>query len=267
MPNVANVLVPFLFVVGIHSRKPLLIPLALLGTLLVYAAFALKSVILAPVLILGIYFLFDTHGKIRIGVIPLGLGVLSLIFAPFVSTLTGGPLWGLTNLLFMRTLTLPGVIVGLFSSFFSTYQWTYYSHSLVGRYFFPYPYGGYSVGQIVGLYLFPDQGDPFELNGSFVATDGLAALGTLGVPISFVVTALALRILAKAAAETERRVAFAMAVPFLMTLANTSVFSSMVTGGGLGLAGLLYLWGSTLARERAQPLSDHSTAASSFLPR
>ena len=53
-----------------------------------------------------------------------------------------------------------------------------------------------------------------------------------------------LRLMAKATSKVDPLIVYPAAVPFLITLANTSLFSSMLTGGGLFLAGFLYLWGN-----------------------
>ena len=52
-------------------------------------------------------------------------------------------------------------------------------------------------------------------------------------------------VMTRAAARVEPAIVYPAAVPFLITLANTSLFSSMLTGGGILLAAFLYLWGNT----------------------
>ncbi|WP_294089691.1 hypothetical protein [Sphingomonas sp.] len=255
VPIMSNVFIAFLLATGIRDRRWIDILLAIAGTLIVYSAFALKSQLISPILIFGIMSCFDKFGNFRPLVIPLFLISISSIYLIFFSgNIDATGISGvLSSLIFMRTILLPGVIVGEFASFFSQFERTYYSHSLVGRFIVDYPYGDLSVGQVVGLYMFPDQGAaPFELNGNFIATDGIAALGLPGIPISFAVAAFSMHLLNMAGIKADRQATFAMSIPYLMTLSNTSAFSSFVTGGGVILVILLYLYGNQRRRE------DHS---------
>ncbi|MFM9977247.1 MAG: hypothetical protein ACKVOP_04290 [Sphingomonadaceae bacterium] len=249
IPFLGNVVLPFLLVTGVLRKNWIAVFLSLFGTVLLYTTFAAKSQLLGPIFVLGVLALFDRADTIRVALIPIilvSLMTLGIAVAPSIDG-SDTALNLIASLIYVRTLLLPGVIVGEFSAYFSQFATTYYSHSLIGRPFVPYPYGDLSVGQVVGLYMFPNQGSAvFELNGSFIATDGLAALYMIGIPIAYTITAIALRFLTFASTLVDARTAFAVTVPFLVTLANTSIFSSMVTGGGLALAVLLYLWGNSV---------------------
>lgn len=254
VPMLANVVNPMLLAVGLKRRNPALIVLGIGGSVLSYGTFALKQHILTPFFVIGTYSLFNASGRCRISGIPLALITVSLLSLPFVATYdpVGGVMGTVLTMLFVRTLLLPGVITGLFSSYFSIYPHTYYAHSNIGRLFAHYPYGDLSVGQVVGYYLIPsNDGNLWELNGSFVVTDGIAALGITGIVVAFVICIAVMHLMARAAAKVEPAVIFPAAVPFLITLANTSLFSSMLTGGGIFLTLFLYLWGNARSPETA----------------
>lgn len=262
VPMLANVVNPLLLAIGLKRRNPALIALGIGGSVLSYGTFALKQHILTPMFVIGTYFLFDRMGRCRVFGIPLALLAVSVICLPFVATYdpVGGIMGTILTMLFVRTLLLPGVIVGLFSSYFSIYPQTYYAHSNIGRLFATYPYGDLSVGQVVGYYLVPSyDGNLWELNGSFVATDGIAAVGTIGIVIAFAICILVMLAMSRAAARVEPAIVYPAAVPFLITLANTSLFSSMLTGGGILLTLFLYLWGN--ARRAADDTPDRPASS------
>lgn len=267
VPMLANVINPLLMAIGLKRRLPALVALGIIGAVLCYGTFALKSHILTPMFVIGTYLLFDRSSHCRVFSIPLALIIVSLICLPFVATYdpVGGIIGLILTMLFVRTLLIPGVIIGFYSSYFSNHPQTFYSHSSVGRLFATYPYGDLSVGQIVGYYVVPStDGNLWELNGSFVATDGIAAMGIPGIVIAFVLSVIALRIMARAAVKAEPAIAYPAAVPFLITLANTSLFSSMLTGGGILLTMFIYLWGN--ARETADDRLVNMPAATRTAP-
>lgn len=233
---------PFLIVIGIARRKPALVFLGLFGQVLIYATLAGKVVLGSTMLTIGAFLAFS-NGRVvftRVYAAVLTFAVLG----PFLSSprALGGE-WAntLSDLIYMRILVLPGVLVGVYSDFFRSFPVTYLSHSLIGRPFSTYPYGSESVGQVIGRYVTPTIGAANNYNANFIAADGIAGFSTWGVPAIFVLAAGWLWFMSRLVGQTERPIACAMLMPFVVSLADSSLFTAILTGGGAAAALLLYL--------------------------
>lgn len=234
---------PFLLVVGLSRKRPLYIALALVGQVLVYSTLAGKVVLGSTLLVIGTYMVFRGE-KVAYSRIYAGVLVLAVL-GPITTRpelYTGGLAATLSDLIYMRILVLPGVLVGVYSEFFLRYPVTHLSHSLIGRPFFEYPYGNESVGQVIGRYVTPSLGDAVNnYNANFIAADGVAGFGTWGIPLIFVMAAGWLWVTSKLVGRYNRRVVCAVLTPFVVSLADASLFTAILTGGGAFAALLLYL--------------------------
>ncbi|MDT8759725.1 hypothetical protein MZO42_13565 [Sphingomonas psychrotolerans] len=234
---------PFLLVVGLSRKRPLFIALALVGQILIYSTLAGKVVLGSTVLIIGTYMVFR-GGKVAFSRIYAGLLTLAVL-GPITTRpelYTGGLAATFSDLVYMRILVLPGVLVGVYSEFFQRYPVTHLSHSLIGRPFFDYPYGNESVGQVIGRYVTPTLGDAVNnYNANFIAADGITGFGTWGIPLIFVLAAAWLWMTSKLVGTHNRRVVCAVLTPFVVSLADASLFTAILTGGGAFAALLLYL--------------------------
>ena len=236
---------PFLLVIGLARRRPVFIALGIAGQVVIYSTLAGKVVLGSVLLTIGAFFAFR-HGRVVFTRIYAAVISFALL-GPIVSTpraLSGSFVSTLSDLIYMRILVLPGVLVGVYSDFFLQYPITYLSHSLVGRPFSTYPYGTESIGQVIGRYVTPTIGIPNNYNANFIAADGVAGFSTWGVPIIFVLVGLWLWFTAKLVGDTERPIACAMLMSFVVSLADASLFTTLLTGGGALVAILLYLYRS-----------------------
>lgn len=246
---------PFLIALGLADRRYTLLGIGLAGQLFAFSTLALRSTLLSPLVMIGVFFLFDRRRTFRVMLIPVGLLMLSVLAVPVMADYqpVRSVFDQIVTLIFMRTLYISGAMVGVYADFFSLYPVTYFSHSTVGRLLIDYPYYPLSIGQAVGQYLYANQGfEILEANANFVATDALGSMELYGILIVVPLVVLIFHLLARAAARTDNRIVFVSAVPFLMIVANTSIFSSLITGGGILLVVLLYLWGC------AAPSAAHS---------
>jgi len=146
----------------------------------------------------------------------------------------------------MRSYGMGGALTGVYGEYFSTHPYTYYSHVNVVGLFIPYPYK-LSVGEEVGFDL---MGRWLNANANFWATDGIAAAGYAGVVLIGVIVG-AFLVFCNGTMKSEiRRLAFISFIPFIMSVSNSSFFTSLFTGGGGVLLVLLYFWqGSKLQRQ------------------
>jgi hypothetical protein len=259
LSNAAGALNPFLVATGIADRKWWRVPLGVVGQVIVYSSLAGKIVLVFPIVIGAAFLLFDRSGRLRPNRIGIGLTTVALIGVPILASYVPvtGTFSAIVDLVYFRTLYLPGVLVGAYYDFFSIYPVTYFSHSIIGRAFFEYPYGIWSVGQVVGAYVTPvvsyDQINNY--NANFIASDGIAGLGLIGVPVSVVLAALILRFVDRLLGHVDLRVRCAAFVPFIMWLSDGSLFTALLTGGGVLITLLVWLWGCTKQESRLAALA------------
>lgn len=237
---------PFILVVGLRKKKPLLIGLGLFGQLVVYATLAGKVVLGSTLLVVATYYSFK-NGRILYSRVYGGLIIIASVgpWAAMSRGKSGDLISHLADYIYLRILTLPGVLVGAYSEFFMRFPVTYLSHSIIGRPFSDYPYGDYSVGQVIGLYITPTMGKVNNYNASFIAADGITGFGNLGIPLIFIVVGLWLWLASKLVGPGERALSCAMLAPFIISLADASLFTSILTGGGGAAVLMLYLFRST----------------------
>lgn len=245
--NASGAINPVLVAIGFAERKWWAVGLGIVGQVLVYMTLAGKIVLVFPIIIIGTFFLFR-RGVMQPNRIALAMAAIALIGLPLQ---LGREQFGdisanLVDLVYMRTLYLPGVLVGAYHDFFSIYPLTYFSHSIVGRFITEYPYGIWSVGQVVGNYITPGIGYNFNnYNANFIASDGVASFGMFGIPVVVVAAAFVLRLIDRILGHVDIRVRCAALVPFVMWIADGSLTTAMLTGGGILATFLLWVYGST----------------------
>lgn len=234
---------PFLIAFGLFSRRYWVAGAGAAAQVVMFGTLAARSVLLSPFIVVGAYMLKDTRGGMRGSLLLIGLLGIFVITAPLLAVYNpiGGGLNELMTFIYLRTFLISGATFGVYEQFFSVFPLTYFSNSNIVALFVHYPYGYLSVGQAVQQFLIPISGpDIGELNANFLATDGLAALGIVGILVSSVATALVLRLMSKFVAEDRTMLMLAAGTGFLLSLANTSLLTSLVTGGGVLLVAMVF---------------------------
>ena len=235
---------PFIIAVGLYARKYWLVVIGVATQIFLFGTFAAKGVLLSPLFVISVYFMFDKCGKMRGNLFI--IAVLFIVSATFPFLFSYRPMGGgindLITLIYLRTLLISGAMFGVYQKIFATFPLTYYSdHSIISS-FIQYPYGDLSVGQVVSLYLIPSADRNIsEYNASFLATDGIAALGLGGVPIASAATALILRFMSRFIPPERTVLMVAVGTSFILSLANTSLLTSLITGGGILAVALISL--------------------------
>lgn len=235
---------PFILAVGLHTRRYWLAGAAAGSQVLLFGTLAAKAALLSPIFVVGAFLLGNGRERMRGDWLFAGLIGLCVVTLPSLIQYDprDGGINELVTLIYLRTMLISGVAYGVYDQFFSLYPFTYYSNnSLVGL-FIPYPYGSLSVGQTVMQFLLPTNNFEIgELNANFLATDGMAALGIGGVPLASIAGAEVLRLLSRFVAQRRTMMAVAGGTGFILSLANTSLFTSLVTGGGIVFFALVWL--------------------------
>jgi len=99
-----------------------------------------------------------------------------------------------------------------------------------------YPYGDMPISRVLGQYYWTED---MNANANFWATDGIAAMGLVGVFLISLVFCLFLIFLNSITKEYNKIFLILLFYPFLSTLLNTSLFQTMWSGGGLFIIILL----------------------------
>lgn len=238
----ASAIDPFLIGAGLYTRRYWMVGLGAIGQIMLFGTLAARSVILSPMFVVGVYLLGDRQHCLRGSTLMAGLLGLVAVTLPFM--LTYDPLAGIMNqllsLLYLRTFLISGALFGIYDQFFTNNPLTYFSYNNLISIFVHYPYGNLNVGQVVMTYIVPDAGlDLGELNASFLATDGISALGPLGVPFASVLAAILLRLMSRFIQEDKTVLMTATGTGFILSMANTSVLTALITGGGIILVCLI----------------------------
>ena len=247
----AGSLNPFLLAVGLWQRRPLFVALGVLGQVLVYSTAALRAVFLSIVFIPAFYFLLRTF---KLNMNGIGLAFSSVAFGLMIAINAIDPsenfiLNQIVSLIYLRTFCMTGALMGIYTEFFVTHPLTYYSHINAVSLFIPYPYGA-QVGQEVGLFLMPGS-VLFNANASFWATDGMAALGYVGIVIAGALFRVFILVVDAAIPRRVLPAACAAMVPTLVGVANFSLFTNLLSGGAALLILLFYYWTNLQEHQRA----------------
>ncbi len=224
---------PFLMALGLVERRKVLIFLGIAGQVLVYGALAFKSVLLSIIFLPVFHFWVfrrSTWPSANIGHLVLGSCAVPLLLLGGLSTVAEGWDWQIASIIFMRTYGTAGTITGIYAEFFSANPLTYYSHINLISFFLTYPYTR-QLGFVIGEwgYGFTD----LNANASFWATDGIAALGIVGIPFIGAIIGLFLAAVNSQLSNSSVRLACLASMPFILTVCNGSFFSSLLGGGGL----------------------------------
>lgn len=175
-----------LLAITLLKRRYFLAILILSIQVFFFAASAHKSVLISPLLILGLYFYFK---KTNSAVIV--LGVLSGVVA-----LTLGTYYIFDDILassfvVRRALFIPSSFTFSYFEFFASNPKVFWSNSLLSG-FLDYPYGQHqSMGQVIGEFIgYPDQ----NANNGFISA-GFAHAGFFGIFFYSIIIGLILRFL------------------------------------------------------------------------
>lgn len=228
----ANVLIPICLAYGVVTRRYRYFVVGSAACLVIYMATAAKIIILFPFLYAGFYALF-AGGRLRrlypIFVVSLSAAMLVLLA---VSSL-GGILFLAASILMMRTVANGGLLAMQYYDFFAFHPHTNYTHvNIIRRLTDAYPYGDLGVGNVVGTYFYsPDM----NANASFWVTDGIAAAGLPGVLLASVGCAVVFLVMNSFTRAYDRLFVGLCFLPFIVSLLNASLFSSLWSGGAIFL--------------------------------
>jgi len=248
----SGAILPFVLALALFRKNWLMFLAGVAGEVMLYAATGGKANILAILFVPGIYFLLS--GKAAKFGIRLMAGVIALLFMVGALNLVFGDdqpdfFQSFSSVAVMRTLGIPGLATAHYQKFFSTHPLTYFSHVKGVNVIIEYPYDR-SLGEEVGFDIY--NSDEVDWNANFWATDGLAALGILGVLVISIICGLVFWLLDSCASEHDPVFAGTICCYAAANIGNTSLFTSFVSGGLGFLVLLFFLMPKDVAKDRRQ---------------
>lgn len=225
-------LAPLLIAAAFYTRRKIYLLPPLLGLTVIYLITAAKIALFIYVTIFFVYLLNRWGGFRRasmfmlIAIIPLALA--AIIFVMLGSRLEG-PLMVGTSVIIMRGIAVQGMLTNLYAEFFSFHPFTYFSHVNVIGLIVDYPYEA-PLSTELSYYLI-GHGNA-GANASFWATDGIAAAGNIGVVLIGIIAGLLFAVVNAFMVRVDTVFSALALSPFVMALANVSMFTSLLSAGG-----------------------------------
>ena len=224
---------PYIIVKVLLSYKLYLSFLGVAAILFVYGINASKIALFIPGVVILTYIIWRQGRDIFIS-----YGNV-FIFLMSISLLLKDILGMIAAIVLMRTFSIGGLLTDQYFEFFSSNELTYYSHiNFIQALGVEYPYDR-ELGYVVSSGFFESDNNA---NANFWATDGLAALGLVGVPIISFVMALFLWIIKGLLNRRTEVFIGLMFVPFSFILLNVGLFTSLLSGGFLFYFCLLFIF-------------------------
>lgn len=228
---------PFYFAKGYLTKRWIYLIIALSGSLLIYMATGAKMAILLGLIIFIIFKLIQS-GKSYANRLLLGL-VLSITGILLVIPDNGAWVF-LKSILLIRTLGAGGWTMATYYEYFDTYGFTFYSHiGPINTLFNNYPYGDYSLGQLIGIEYSGSAEANF--NANFWASDGFAAAGLWGIVMITLVVSFVFFFVNQNYGNISSRFLSLWLTGFWLALTNLPLSVALFSGGGLIIFLLLFL--------------------------
>jgi hypothetical protein len=232
----ANVMGPFLLVIGLAKRNPWLIALALLNNLALFASSGLKSILFAPVGAAGAWAVvrWNSSGAMKryLALLAVALLAITAVDGLYLERTMGRGL--ISSYTVRRMVYVPGLLTGLYVDYYSTHPKTYFTEGRVLSWTGEYPYE-LGIPNMIGYQYFNNP----EMN----ANANIWAMGyaDMGWPGMLLITLMLMPILwtidSLARGHPRAGVVGVLVMP-MFTLSNTSLFVALLTWG-LGLTMLL----------------------------
>ena len=224
LPNVLN---PFLLTYGLVMKRWFYFLVGAIGQIFAYSFAATKGSVLSVAIYIAIYW-FVRKGSQRFGTSFVWAATLLIVSALAVSTIeTEGPWTFFPSIVLMRTFGVPGLLTSQYDEFFKQHPFTYLSHMNIMNEFVNYPYSR-PLPIEVGYYYY---GTDTSANAHLWAQDGIAAFGTPGIILISGLCAIVLWMLDSVSARHDLLFTATSLTFVSIELANSSLSTSLVSGG------------------------------------
>ncbi|CDN87683.1 MULTISPECIES: oligosaccharide repeat unit polymerase [Hydrogenophaga] len=232
----AYVFSPALLAFGLTTRRPTWTCLALLGFITMYAITAERTIFLLPFIMALTYWALGlkiAHTTLMSIVIAL----LALMITVATQLVDNHYLFELLALYFVfRIFSIPGAMLWQYNEVFSGSTYTFWSHIKGFDLFMPTPLALHSnpnwpqLGHIVAEQILERESNS---NAHLFVYDGLAANGPMGILVIFLLLGVWLSVVDRTTRLVDWKFACLAYIPMAFVLANGSMFSALLSFGGL----------------------------------
>lgn len=227
---------PAILAFGLVRKNYFLAVTGILGSVVLYMITAEKAVFMYPLFMVSLFLVLRSRSGFFLSpsIIALSFSVLLLLATLLYSNsaIASFVVWYLG----VRSLLFPGTFLAHYSTFFNDFGYTLGTHitginmlievpvQLASHPRWP------SIGHLVGEdYL----GIPtLNANASFIASDGVASFGVVGVIVIMILYSLFLVVLDRVTRGVQPNLSLVLLLPLALTLTNGSIFTAMLSFGG-----------------------------------
>lgn len=222
----ANVINPTLIAIGLLLKNPLVFFIGVVGQIILFMTAAQKMVLMSVIFVIFLFFILNskryTFGlRFILGmssplIFMVSLELYESLFSFTVQTLIG-----------LRLFSVAGFMTSVYSDFFSQNPWTFWSHLKGFSTIIEYPYQlplPFLIGDFIG-----DVEN--SANAHAWATDGIAAMGFVGVLIVGLVMGCIFYILDCTANELDPKLSGLSIAAHGAAIGNLSIMSVFLGGG------------------------------------
>lgn len=217
---------PIIICYGLLLKKKIFFIIGSLLFVFLYMIFGLKTYLLAPLILYGMYKFFLWQEAMDVNLMSIfSLGIL-LLSVFFLSNLDNPTIYVLAAVFLMRTLTISGCLfAGYYVPFFNSHPNTYFNHvSFVNMVTGADPYHGQAIGTVVS------EGG-MNANAIFWAMDGVTSMGVTGVAIVSVLFGIFLIYVNRLINKKNKAFVCTLLIMPTMMLLNVSFFTFLLSEG------------------------------------
>ena len=223
VPLLGNVLTPLIIARGMLERRWTWLVVGVLGEVFIYSFTGYRSAVLSPLVLLGAYLLFRRNSRPASVVVLVSVMVLTLL-SWAMDWLTSSNDY--TSLFVRRFLITPGLLTAGYVWVFADTDKAHFAYSFLG-FFFTYPYSK-EPPDLVGELFFGHV--TTHANANLLA-DGYANFGFPGMVLECLVLTVLLWVIDDACRGLSIRVAVLVLAMPTFALADTGLFTTLLTEG------------------------------------
>lgn len=225
---------PFMIAVGIMFKQRVFLMLGIVGMGIGFFITGSKFIVFTIPLMYAVYFFVLNKEQVSAeDIVRLFCGTMIImliiigVYGEDVESLVGL----VTSQIVKRAFSINGMTLGNYYDFFinNSHPFTFYSHLGPVGWFIDYPYGEFSIGQVVGHY----QAGVFtyDMSAGFWSTDGIAAAGYVGILFVGIILGIILLIFNYWSRNSNLRLLCLSSLGCIWMLADTSLFRVLLSGG------------------------------------
>lgn len=219
---------PFFFAMAITKKSFIFFAIGIFISLALYAAQGAKIAVLNVLIIFSLHILLKFKGDFLVKSLFFSI----LIFLAIAIILPDQGVWLWAKSIFMvRVYSNAGWMMVTYSEYFYEHGYTFFSHiGIINKILNSYPFGDLTPGQLIGAeYMGTSEAN---FNANFLASDGIAAVGPLGLPIIGFIFALFLGCYAFFLSKINIGFLILFSSGFIMSLLNAPLSTAILSGGG-----------------------------------